>query len=354
MILFKRSAFILLLIFAAAFGHADRALAGVKLIPPAAGVYHSAHPYFGLYDDEVDIKEVKTFTRLAGKMIVWSYISFNWFGGIEFPVESCRILHENGIAPLVGIMPWSSPVQGSRERLYTLDAILRGDFDDDLGRCAKDAASLGFPIMMEFGPEANGSWFPWSGAWNGGSSDTYGERELPDGPERFRDAYRHIADIFRSSGAVDVTWVFHISSSASPNEAWNSAKNYYPGDEWVDWIGISLYGRLRGDAPAKSFESVIKKVYPGLCSISTKRPIAILEFGVTENRRLADKADWIRDAMDSINSGRYPRLRAISWWNKKFRPDGSRSTLEIDSSQASLEAYRSGVRDMVDEASWSE
>ncbi|MDR1482886.1 MAG: beta-mannanase [Synergistaceae bacterium] len=350
----KYSVFSLLLIFAVFFERTSLAFAGVKLIPPAVGVYHSAHPYFGLYDDEVDIEEAKTFTSLAGKMIVWSYISFNWFEGIEFPVESCRTLHKNGIVPLVGIMPWSSPVQGRVEQLYTLDAILRGDFDGNLARCAKDAASLGFPIMAEFGPEANGSWFPWSGAWNGGSSDIYGERGLPDGPERFRDAYRHVVDIFRSAGAVDVTWVFHVSSSASPNEAWNSAKNYYPGDEWTDWIGISLYGRLRGDAPAESFESVIKKVYPGLCSISYKRPIAILEFGVTENHRLADKAGWIRSALDSINSGNYPRLRAISWWNKKFRPDGSRSTLEINSSQASLEAYRNGVKNLVDRPSWSE
>ncbi|MDR3355280.1 MAG: hypothetical protein LBO21_09590, partial [Synergistaceae bacterium] len=92
----------------------------------------------------------------------------------------------------------------------------------------------------------------------------------------------------------------------------------------------------------------------GLCSISAKKPIAILEFGVTENPKLGDKADWIRDAMDSINSGRYPRIKAVSWWNKKLRPDGSRSTLGIDSSQASLDAYRRGVGDLVDEARWSE
>jgi hypothetical protein len=57
--------------------------------------------------------------------------------------------------------------------------------------------------------------------------------------------------------------------------------------------------------------------------------------------------------MDSINAGRYPRIKAVSWWNKKLRPDGSRSTLEIDSSQASLDAYRAGVKNLVDEACWS-
>ena len=129
-------------------------------------------------------------------------------------------------------------------------------------------------------------------------------RCVPDGPERFRDAYRHVVDLFRENGADNVTWVFHIASV--PGEAWNAASCYYPGDAWVDWIGASVYGRLRGDAPAKPFDDIMKKVYPGLAALSEKKPVAVLEMGVSEAHPPGDKADWMREALSSIASGRYP------------------------------------------------
>jgi hypothetical protein len=328
------------------------ACAAVYLLPPEEGVYHSAHPDFGLRDDAPDADKINGFSRLAGKKIVWGYVSFHWDRGIKFPAEACRILRGEGVIPLVGIMPWSGLKQGSPEPLYTLGRIARGDFDSELQRCAQDAKSLGFPIMIEFGPEANGSWFPWNGAWNGAGEDFYGEKGFPDGPERFRDAYRRVVRIFRDAGADDVTWVFHVASDGAPKKDWNSASYYYPGDEFVDWIGASLYGRLRGGDPARAFDDIMGKVYPGLCALSPSKPIAILELGVSDPKGTDDKPEWIREAFSAVSSGRYPRLKAVSWWNKVFRPDGKRSTLEIDSSPESLEAYRDGVLNLEDEARW--
>jgi hypothetical protein len=342
------SARIFIFFIFAIFTAAVPARAGVKLLPPENGVYHSAHPDFGVRDDLATADRVSAFTDSARKKIVWAYISSHWDDGIKFPSESCMALADSGVIPLVGIMPWSELRQGIPEKRYTLERILNGDFDREINSYAKSARDLGFPIMVEFGPEANGSWFPWSGVWNGRSADEYGERGVPDGPERFRDAYRHIVEIFRAAGALDVTWVFHISSEAAPNEPWNSARWYYPGDEWVDWIGLSAYGRLRG-GEAKPLENIMRKNYPGMTSISALKPIALLEFGVSEG---IDKASWIEDALRLINSGRYPRLKAVSWWNKIYRADGSRSTLEIDSSLESLEAYREGIKDLIESPRW--
>lgn len=38
-----------------------------------------------------------------------------------------------------------------------------------------------------------------------------------------------------------------------------------------------------------------------------------------------DKAEWIASALFQLNAGEYPRIKAVSWWNKIYRPDGSRS-----------------------------
>jgi hypothetical protein len=324
--------------------------AGLMLAPPREGAYHSAHPDFGLRDDEATSGGVRYFEELAGKKIVWAYISWHWDDGIKFPAVSCEAIRASGAIPLVGIMPWSALRQGAPEEEYNIRRILSGDFDDLLARAADDARGLGFPIMMEFGPEVNGSWFPWNGAWNGRDADEYGERDFPDGPERFRDAYRHIVSIFRGRGATDVTWVFHIAADGAPREDWNAASYYYPGDEWVEWIGASVYGRL-GEGKLRPFGDIMKRVYPGMCALSSSKPIAILELGVSEG---PGKPEWIREAMRAIGSGLYPRIKAVSWWNKTRRPDGSRSTLEIDSSAESLESYRAGVRDLAEEAVWSD
>jgi hypothetical protein len=331
-----------------------RADAAKKLLPPDDGVYHAAHPDFGLRDDLVAKGRVRSFVRAAEKPIVWAYVAFHWDGGTAFPVRQCRVLNECGVVPLVGIMPWSTLEQGRAEPVCTLDRIARGYFDDNLRQCAEDVKNLGFPVMIEFGPECNGSWFPWSGAWNGRGEDAYGESGVPDGPERFRDAYRHVVEIFSASGADDVTWVFHIASDGSPKEAWNSARWYYPGDGYIDWIGMSAYGRLRGDAPARPFEDVVKHAYPGLAGLSATKPVAILEMGVSEAEALGDKGLWIREAFRAIGEGRYPRLKAVAWWNKIYRPDGTRSMLEIDTSERALAAYREGVASLRSAAVFSD
>lgn len=324
----------------------------MRLIAPTEGIYHSAHPDFGLRDDEVTDQRVDFFLRLANRGIVWSYISDHWDGGISFPERACRLLNDRGIIPLVGIMPWSTLRQNEREPKYTLENILRGDFDAQLRSYARAAGALDFPIMIEFGPEANGAWFPWSGVWNGGGERrVYGSANAPDGPERFRDAYRHVVSLFRAEGASNVTWVFHLASSSWPDKEWNAPRHYYPGDEWVDWIGVSAYGRLR-PGEAKPLAAILQKIYPQLAALSPHKPLAILEMGIAEEAHRGDKALWIREAFSQLHAGKYPRIKAVSWWNKMYRPDGSRSFLEIDSSESSLIAYREGVSGLVDRAVW--
>jgi Beta-mannanase len=332
-----------------AFALQAQAAEALKVLPPRRGMYHSAYPGFGLQDDEVSAESVRRFAAKAQKGIAWSYVAFHWNDGIRFPVEACRTLHAEGIVPLVGIMPWSTRRQGQPESVYTLERILRGDFDWELTRCAEDVRALGFPIMIEFGPEVNGSWFPWNGVWNGRDADEYGERGVADGPERFRDAYRHIVDIFRANGARDVTWVFHAALDGAPQEAWNEPRNYYPGDAWVDWIGVSLYGRLRNNGAGNLNEPLdaLERAYLMLLRVSPQRPMALLEFGTTEHGA-KEKARWIDGLFREIRSGRYTRIKAVSWWNKPRRPDGKRSHLEIDSSRESLDAYRKGVGPLLD------
>lgn len=303
------------------------------VLPPPGGIYHCAHPDCGFWDDHPSQESILAFERLCGKKIVWCYISNPWVHGIRFPREAASVIRGAGVIPLVGMMPWSSLHQGVPEKRYTLEAIARGDFDPSLRKYAKDVKAFGGPVMIEFGPEVNGSWFPWNAFWNG--------RER--GGLLYRKAYRHLVFLFREEGALNVTWVFHVAARSVPFKPWNAPSCYYPGDDVVDWIGISVYGHLRGDGKWRSFSSLLDEIYPELCALSPRKPLALLEWGAAEEGKQS-KAQWIREAFSCLESGRYPRIKAISWWNKeRSSKDGLPSLLPIDSSLCALSAYRQGI-----------
>jgi hypothetical protein len=310
-------------------------------------VYHSAFPDFGGWEDEVAADRITDFENLVQKRIVWAYFSNNWFDGIEFPEASVRAIHDSGHVPFIRMMARSSRERALPDPVYTLQRIIDGDFDGDLRAWAQRAKQIDFPIMVEFGTEVNGDWFPWSGALNGGGeTGRYGDPAVADGPERFQDAYRHIIDICRGEGALGITWVFHVDDLSLPAEDWNSMSAYYPGDDYIDWIGISVYGPLRPGEDWDMFSKMMDDAYPQLASISESKPLAVLEYGVVEDPASGSKSLWIHDALKSIRSGKYPRIKAVSYWHENWEnDDGTVSALRIDSSPESLEAYQEEIAD---------
>jgi len=57
-------------------------------------------------------------------------------------------------------------------------------------------------------------------------------------PALFKEAWRHIHRIYDQAGATNVIWVWNESGSgAAPAE-------YYPGADYVDWVGIDYYDRI--------------------------------------------------------------------------------------------------------------
>ena len=251
-----------------------------KLISPN-GIYHSAYPDFGGTEDQVTSDRIAEFENLAEKDIVWAYFSNNWYNSIHFPSSEVSIIHNSGKVPFIRMMPRTDFDEGGPDENYTMQNILAGNFDSQLTQWAIDASNLNFPILVEFGTEVNGNWFPWNGEFNGGNETSYGDPNLADGPERFRDAYRHIIDICNANGADNITWFFHVDAYSSPETDWNIMENYYPGDNYIDWLGLSVYGPQEAGEEYQSFSEIMDDAYPSLANLSNK-PIAILEFAITE------------------------------------------------------------------------
>ena len=253
-----------------------------KLVEPNTGIYHSAFPDFGGTEDIVTSERINNFETLVNKKIVWAYFSNNWYDNIKFPTTAVNTIHSTGTIPFIRMMPRSNFDEGGPDPKYTMQKIIDGDFDTQLTQWAIDAANTNIPLLVEFGTEVNGNWFPWNGQYNGAGATTgYGDPNLFDGAERFRDAYRHIIDICNVNGADNITWFFHVDAYSEPDTDWNKIESYYPGDNYIDWLGVSVYGPQESNEDYQEFSEIMGDIYPKLTNLADK-PIAVLEFAITE------------------------------------------------------------------------
>jgi hypothetical protein len=282
--------------------------------PPPGYIYHSVFPG-GVTGEEDDLTpgDLTSYEQTVGKEAAWVYFSHNWYKGRSFPLETATWIREAGCIPFIRLMLRSSPALTVPEPTFTLERIAGGQFDPDLRAWARSARDFGTPLIAEYGTEVNGEWFSWNGIWNGEAA----------GAQLFRDAYRRIINIAREEGATNITWVFHVNNRDIPDEPWNRLENYYPGDEWIDWIGVSVYGALKpSDGEFVSLREAMDEVYPRVTALNAITPIVLLEFGVTSGNPHVNQAAWARNALRDITGARGPRLIGFSWWNERWSNDG--------------------------------
>ncbi len=299
-------------------------------LPPNGYLYHAVFPG-GSFDstgaeDDITPENLQIYEENAGKSAAWVYFSNNWYNGREFPLETARWIRDKGSIPYIRLMLRSDSAQYLDEPLYTLENILNGDFDEDLLSWFSAARNFGTPLLVEYGTEVNGEWFLWNGVWNGGGEmGAYGDPTLADGPEKFRNAYRHIIQLAWDAGADNITWVFHVDDSDIPEEDWNQFENYYPGDDWIDWLGVSVYGALSPfDTECAAFGENMDTVIPRLKEMARGKPIAVLEFATDANNLNCDQLEWTRAALTGLVSNRWPDVIGFSYWNENWENDDDR------------------------------
>jgi len=292
--------------------------------PPTGTLYQGVYPGGPSgAEDDVTLADVQSYVDAVGQEVAWVYFSHNWFKSRAFPQATAEMIRDDGAVPFIRLMLRSAAEQNVAEPLFTLDAIIAGEFDADLDAWGAAARQFGTPLPVEWGTECNGEWFPWNGAWNGaGATDDFGDPDTPDGPERFVAAYRHIVERIRAAGATNVAFVWHVNDGDVPDESWNRLEQYYPGDGYVDWVAVSVYGPqtpLSDEAP--EFTASLDAVYPRLAALSADKPIIVAEFGCTAGNPLVAPDEWAEDALSNLWAGRWPRIIGFSWWNESWQND---------------------------------
>jgi hypothetical protein len=281
--------------------------------PPPGRLYHGVFPHSknGMGSD-IRLSGVRAYAKQTGRHPAWVYFWNNWYQSRAFPGATATWIRQSGSIPYVRLMLYSSPDIPRPDPVFKLQNILDGKFDPDLRAWMRAARDFGTPILAEYGVEPNGWWFPWNGLYNR-EAGTYAESVA-----RFRDVYRRIVRISREEGARNIRWVFHVDPWDEPVEDWNRFENYYPGDEWIDWVGVSVYGRqVPRDKRAVSFRYQMDWAYGRLTKL-TDKPVIVCEFGSMQGK---DQAPWAEAALVDLLGGRWPRLIGFAWWNSAFFND---------------------------------
>jgi Glycosyl hydrolase family 26 len=303
-------------------------------VPPAGSYYHGVYPGGKTgYEDDITANDVASYEQTVGKRVAWVYFSNNWYRSRAFPLATATWIRSRGSVPFIRLMLRSSAENPTPDPLFTLAAINRGDFDASLQAWGQAAKKFGTPLIVEWGTEMNGFWFAWNAKWNGGVT----------GAETFRQAYRHIITTIKAQGATNITWVFHANWDDDPVKSWNRLESYYPGNDVIDWLGVSVYSALQPtDTYWTNFTKQMDEVYPRLAGLGDK-PIMLLEFGATKNNPRGTQAAWAEDALDTIFSDRYPNLRGFSWWNETWQNDNNPahdSNLRVQDNSALARAFK--------------
>jgi mannan endo-1,4-beta-mannosidase len=109
-------------------------------------------------------------------------------------------------------------------------SIAAGHSDAYISSVARQVRALNQPVAISFGHEFNGNWYPWG--TTGTTSDD------------FVTAWRLIHRLFIKADARNVIWIWNPNViDANPQL---DLADYYPGDAYVTWVGITGYFSTTG------------------------------------------------------------------------------------------------------------
>ncbi len=286
---------------------------GPKLakLEPVAGCY------LGALDNYADRDNADRFGRRIGRplAVCFDYSPY----GAPFPMDWARRQADAGRAIQIAWEPHD---------IYAVQD------DEYLNQWAKDAAACGCPVFLRFGGEMNGAWTPWS-------------RD----PAAYRRAFRLVHTVVnRYASNVALVW----APGAVPT--YNLDK-YYPGDDAVDWVGISLYlVRYYDDnlsRPAFN-DGPASFIAPFYAKYAARKPLCLAECGVSHQSRAEGRPDddyasaRIFDLLDAIKI-QFPRLKMFCWFTRNnlatARAGRQLNDYSLPGGSPALAAFRSAISD---------
>lgn len=200
------------------------------------------------------------------------------------PVKEMEEVYRNNSIPMLTLEPWLSRKEVFRQ-------ITEGCFDAGINSLAKQFASINKPVFLRFAHEPENPRYPWSSS--GGNSS-----------QSFIAAWRYLHDKFIAAGADKVLWVYNPWKPESADE-------YFPGSEYVDWLGVDILNYNKQNH-SESFEELYRPFH-NTAVFQKGLPVLLAETGsLGENKEKWWDATW--KVMDTA----FSEIRGVVAFNNDF------------------------------------
>lgn len=258
-------------------------------------------------------------------------LSFD-YGSYPYLLEQARA------AGKIPVINWMQSEDGIPSPAFSNASFLAGDHDQSILRMAERCKAYGDPIYVRWSCEMNIRTSPgWPGhPWNDYSA------------QGFIDMYRYVHRKFDEAGAHNVMWIWspNYFGDAEGLDTYSDYRNLYPGDDFVDMVGLSgvnygnhptsgpgfpvtvqwLYVPILREMMAGSYSGVgaLRDALFELAGMTGGKPQGLIEFGCVESYpprsgdafSLIPKEDWIRQGYDALaHMDEFRFVRLIVWYN---------------------------------------
>lgn len=315
--------------------------------PPLADLLAPELPLYGMYTQQAPFNWA-TYDDTSSRVGVRPNV-VGYFGGWDQPFRPDAV-ERSWARSTMPVLTWESRPIGSpnnvvEEPEYSLPRILSGAFDDYLRTYARDIVELGLPLGIRFNHEMNGTWYPWSETTSSGAPIN------GNNPGDYVRVWRHVHDIFEAEGANElVVWIWApniINNLPAAHKTPEHLASLYPGDDYVDWVGLSGYLRPPyRDGQTWTFDYTFGPSLEQLRDL-TDKPILLAEVGASETG--GHKPAWVTSFFDGLAQPENDDILGFAWFNLAITTyvEGQRTTNDwrIDSRADSLEAFREGLLD---------
>lgn len=271
---------------------------------------HAALPvrgasYLGVYASGLpqSYHPAETFAAAAGRRpnIVVYYSAWRE----PFQPAFARQAWRHGATVLVQVEPFTASVP----------SIAAGDSDSYLRAYASAVRNFGHPVILSFGHEVNGPWYPW------------GQKTRP---RVYVAAWRHIVTLFRQQGADNVTWLWSVNIGKLA-----LLNTRYPGGRYVNWIGVTGYYT----GPGSNFVNTqLAQTIAYMRRLAPGKPVLIAETGIPSGPARPAQI------MNLFQGARSDRLLGIVYFDVRQAGGIYHQDWRLEGHPASVAAFRRAVR----------
>lgn len=269
---------------------------------PASKPVKADRLLFGVYEPTSpgSYTQLTQFTQATGvNPAIVSYYSQWWMG---FQTNFAEEAHAHGAEVLVQMQP----------RQVSCQAVSSGGTDSYLHQYAAAVKAFRYQVILSFGQEMNGDWYPWG--YSGCA------------PSAFVAAWRHVVNVFRAAGADNVTWLWdpNVEYSGGP-----PLSDWWPGSSYVDWVGFDGYYQYPSDTFSTLFLPSIKAIRS-----FTHKPLLIAESGVTAIDGTGKLKDLYAGASDAGAVG-------VVYFDVRQSGDPEHQDWRLEDNSGMLQTFRS-------------